>query len=243
VNWLKKNILNLKAMITEAIVLAGGLGTRLKSVVADLPKSLAPVAGKPFLAYLLDYATQEGIKKFIFALGYKTEQLEDFVKKYLPETSYAFSIEQEPLGTGGAIYKACKLVSTNNAIILNADTFFGVSFSQLSAIHEQSDAECTLALKPMKAFDRYGIVEINEEKTVTGFREKRFQTEGLINGGVYALKVRPFLQKSFPYVFSFEKDYLEKYFAKENILGLVSDAYFIDIGIPEDYQRAQKELP
>jgi D-glycero-alpha-D-manno-heptose 1-phosphate guanylyltransferase len=230
-------------MITEAIVLAGGLGTRLKSVVADLPKSLAPIAGRPFLAYLLDYAKREGIEKFIFALGYKSEQLEDFVKKYLPETSFVFSVEQEPLGTGGAIHKACKLVSTNNAIVLNADTFFGVSFSQLFSKHEQYGTECTLALKPMKKFDRYGIVEIDKKNVVTGFKEKSFQQEGLINGGVYALKTRTFLLKSFPAVFSFEKDYLEKYCTKENIHGFVSDAYFIDIGIPEDYQRAQKELP
>src|SRR5450432_2512751 len=113
-------------MITEAIVLAGGLGTRLQSVVTDLPKSLAPIAGKPFLAYLLDYAKKEGINKFIFALGYKTELIEEFVKGYLPEDSYSFSVEQEPLGTGGAIYKACNQITGTNAIVLNADTFFAV---------------------------------------------------------------------------------------------------------------------
>ncbi|HCL83991.1 MAG TPA: hypothetical protein DIC22_08445, partial [Chitinophagaceae bacterium] len=94
--------------MNEAIVLAGGLGTRLQSVVADLPKSLAPVAGRPFLAYLLDYAKQQGIEKFIFALGYKTERIEAFVREYLPEGTYVFSVEDQPLGTGGAIYKACK---------------------------------------------------------------------------------------------------------------------------------------
>src|ERR1700676_2386986 len=104
-------------MITEAIVLAGGLGTRLKSVIADLPKSLAPVAGKPFLAYLLDYAKQQRIEKFIFALGYKTELIETFVKGYLPAGSYFFSIEDQPLGTGGAIYKACQKVSAINTVV------------------------------------------------------------------------------------------------------------------------------
>src|ERR1700690_3375642 len=99
-------------MVTEAIVLAGGLGTRLKSVITDLPKSLAPGAEKPFLAYLLDHAKKQGIEKFIFALGYKTEQVETFIRKYLPEETYAFSIEKEPLGTGGAIYKASKQVSS-----------------------------------------------------------------------------------------------------------------------------------
>lgn len=229
-------------MITEAIILAGGLGTRLKSVVSDLPKSLAPVAGKPFLAYLLDYAKKQGIEKFIFALGYKTEQIESFVKDWMPEGSYIFSTEDRPLGTGGAIYKACKEVSSSDAIVLNADTFFAVSFSHLSDIHEMRKASCTLALKPMKAFDRYGVVEIDKE-VVTGFSEKKYHETGLINGGVYALSVNDFLQRTFPPVFSFEKDYLEKEYAHQRIMGMVSDAYFIDIGIPEDYYRAQTELP
>jgi D-glycero-alpha-D-manno-heptose 1-phosphate guanylyltransferase len=228
-------------MITEAIVLAGGLGTRLKSVVADLPKSLAPIADKPFLAYLLDYAKKEGIRKFIFALGYKTELIEAFVQQYLPEGSYVFSVEEEPLGTGGAIYKACNLVSSSDTIVLNADTFFGISFSNLAIIHELRKAHCTLALKPMKAFDRYGAVHINQQ-VVTGFSEKKYNDDGLVNGGVYALAIEPFLQKKFPAVFSFEKDYLEKEYTSHRIMGMIYNAYFIDIGIPEDYQRAQEEL-
>jgi D-glycero-alpha-D-manno-heptose 1-phosphate guanylyltransferase len=229
-------------MITEAIVLAGGLGTRLKSVVADLPKSLAPVAGRPFLAYLLDHSKKQGIEKFVFALGYKTELIESFVRKYLPEQTYSFSIETVPLGTGGAIYKACKKVSSTDTIVLNADTFFGIQYPQLATLHEQRKASCTLGLKPMKNFERYGAVEMDEKNIIRGFSEKKYQSTGNINGGVYALNVGSFLQKSFPEVFSFEKDYLEKECQKGNILGLVSDAYFIDIGVPEDYQRAQHEL-
>jgi D-glycero-alpha-D-manno-heptose 1-phosphate guanylyltransferase len=229
-------------MITEAIVLAGGLGTRLKSVVADLPKTLAPVAGKPFLAYLLDHAKKQGIEKFIFALGYKTELIEAFVRKYLPEETYNFSIEKEPLGTGGAIYKACKQVSSGDALVLNADTFFGIQYPQLASLHKHRKAACTLALKPMKDFERYGAVDMDEKNTIRGFSEKKYQSSGYINGGVYALKVEPFLQNSYPETFSFENDYLEKECIKGNILGLVSDAYFIDIGVPEDYLRAQHEL-
>lgn len=228
-------------MITEAIVLAGGLGTRLKSVVTDLPKSLAPVNGRPFLAYLLDFAQKQGIEKFIFALGYKTEMIETFIQEYLPRKNYRISIETEPLGTGGAIYKACEAVSAKDVIVLNADTFFGISFSNLSIIHELQQAECTLALKPMRAFDRYGVVEM-EKQVVTGFSEKKYQDYGLINGGIYALDANAFLEKKFPPVFSFEKDYLEKSYRAGRILGMTSDAYFIDIGIPEDYQRAQTEL-
>ncbi len=230
-------------MIREAIILAGGLGTRLKSVVADLPKSLAPVAGKPFLAYLLDYARQQGIEKFIFALGYKTEQIEAFVEGYLPSGSYIFSIEDQPLGTGGAIYKACSRISGMHSIVLNADTFFAAPFYALAEMQYKHHALCTLALKPMTEFDRYGVVNISPEHSVTGFSEKKWQQKGLINGGVYALSVQSFLQKSFPFVFSFEKDYLEKEYGRDKILATVSDNYFIDIGIPEDYQRAQRELP
>jgi D-glycero-alpha-D-manno-heptose 1-phosphate guanylyltransferase len=228
-------------MITEAIILAGGLGTRLQSVLGDVPKCLAPVAGRPFLSYLLDSSKKQGIKKFIFALGYKTDQIEAFVKKSLPEGSYIFSTEEEPLGTGGAIYKACRQAEGPNVIVLNADTYFGITYSNLTIIHELRKANCTLALKPMKAFDRYGAVEI-EKQTVTGFGEKKYHKDGLINGGVYALSVVSFLQKSFPGKFSFERDYLEKDYRNGKFLAMVSDAYFIDIGIPEDYQRAQEEL-
>ena len=228
-------------MITEAIILAGGLGTRLQSVTGDLPKCLAPVAGRPFLSYLLDNSKKQGIKKFIFALGHRTDQIESFVKKSLPEGSYVFSTEAEPLGTGGAVYKACGQAAGPNVIVLNADTYFGITYSNLSIIHELRKAACTLALKPMKAFDRYGAVEI-EKQVVTGFGEKKYRKEGLINGGVYALSVASFLQKSFPANFSFERDYLERDYRNGKFLALVSDAYFIDIGIPEDYQLAQEEL-
>ena len=197
-------------MITEAIVLAGGLGTRLRSVVADLPKSLAPIAGKPFLSYLLDYSQKQGIKKFIFALGYKTELIEEFIEASLPADAYSFSIEQDPLGTGGAIYQAASGVSGEQVFVLNADTFFAVPLHRLSTVHENRQAETTLALKPMKDFDRYGVVSLDDFDVVNGFSEKKYHVDGLINGGLYALNVNSFLRNSFPPKFSFEKDYLEK---------------------------------
>ncbi len=174
-------------------------------------------------------------------LDIKQIRLKAFVKKSLSEGSYIFSTEEEPLGTGGAVYKACSQAAGANVIVLNADTYFGITYSHLSIIHELRKAACTLALKPMKAFDRYGAVEI-EKQVVTGFGEKKYRKEGFINGGIYALSVASFLQKSFPASFSFERDYLEKDYRNGKFLALVSDAYFIDIGIPEDYQRAQEEL-
>jgi D-glycero-alpha-D-manno-heptose 1-phosphate guanylyltransferase len=229
-------------MIPEAIVLAGGLGTRLQSAVPDLPKCLAPVAGRSFLEYLLVCYRKQGVKRFIFALGYKTEMIESFVRETLFPSEYAFSIETDPLGTGGAVYQACRQVSGNSAIVLNADTFFGLKLSALSTVHEDKKADCTLALKPMKQVDRYGQVELNNEQQVIGFSEKKYMESGLINGGVYALQVKNFLTKSFQPAFSFERDYLEKEYLQGNIYGMVSDAYFIDIGVPADYQQAQKEL-
>ena len=229
-------------MIPEAIVLAGGLGTRLKPVVSDLPKSLAPVAGRPFLAYLLDHSLKQGLSKFIFALGFRSEQIMDFVKTYLPAGTYSFSTEEEPLGTGGAVFQACALTTSENLIVLNADTFFGVSLEALSDLQMKRNPSCTLALKPMRNFDRYGVVETGENQVITGFREKKFRESGLINGGVYALHAASFRQKKFPRVFSLEKDFFEKEFPGEEKLGLISDAYFIDIGVPEDYERAQTEL-
>ena len=229
-------------MIPEAIFLAGGLGTRLQAAVPDLPKCLAPVGGRSFLEYLLVCYRKQGVKRFIFALGYKSEMIESFVRETLFPSEYTFSIENEPLGTGGAVYKACEQVSGKDAIILNADTFFGLKLSELSAVHEDKKADCTLALKPMKRFDRYGLVTLNERHQVTGFSEKKYTESGLINGGVYALNVKDFLKRSFPSTFSFENDYLENEYPGGKIYGLISDSYFIDIGIPEDYQLAQKEL-
>jgi D-glycero-alpha-D-manno-heptose 1-phosphate guanylyltransferase len=162
-------------MMREAIVLAGGLGTRLKSVVPDLPKCLAPVAGKPFLDYLLLHFREKGIRRFLFALGYKAEPVEAFVKSRLSSTEYVFSVEQEPLGTGGAIRKACRQAAGTEVLVLNADSFFGVDPDRLSAFHEEKKADCTLALKPMRQFDRYGVVELNERQQVCGFSEKNIR--------------------------------------------------------------------
>lgn len=229
-------------MISEAIVLAGGLGTRLKSEVPGLPKCLAPVAGKPFLDWLLGYYRNQGISRFVFALGYMKEDIEKFVESRFSPPEYTFSLEHEPLGTGGAIYQACKHVGSRDVVVLNADTFFGLNLKEIFSFHQDRESTCTVALKHMQRVDRYGTVELNSQQQVIGFSEKKYMESGLINGGVYILHVPSFLYMSFPAIFSFEKDYLEKKYRDENIFGIVSPGYFIDIGIPEDYRRAQSEL-
>lgn len=228
--------------IKEAIILAGGLGTRLKSAVPDLPKCMAPVNGKPFIAYVIQYLKQQGVEKFIFALGYKSESFESFLKEEESTIGYQLSIEQEPLETGGAIKLACLKCTEKNVLITNGDTLFKADVNKLSTFHLNLDADCTLALKPMHHFERYGVVELNEDYSIKSFKEKQYYEEGLINGGLYALNVTHFLNEALPEKFSFEKDYLENLYQKRKMFGLIQDAYFIDIGIPEDYKKAQSEI-
>ena len=225
-------------METQAIILAGGLGTRLRSAVPDLPKCMAPVAGKPFLYHVIQYLQEQGVDSFIFSLGYMHEIIEDWILKNYPLLNYQLSIEEEPLGTGGAIQLTLDKATQKNVLVLNGDTMFKINTTKLLSFHDQNNAGCTLALKPMHNFDRYGVVEINKDGYIQSFKEKQFYSSGLINGGIYALNVPEFLSLEFPAKFSFEKDYLEKYYSAQKMMGLVQDEYFIDIGIPEDLQKA-----
>lgn len=228
--------------IKEAIILAGGLGTRLRSAVPDLPKCMAPVNGKPFLSYVIDHLLSQGIEHFIFSLGYKSEIIVDFLAKEYPSLFFKTSIEDEPLGTGGAIKKACKMAKDKCLLVTNGDTLYKVDVEMLAGIHCLSGATCSLTLKPMSNFDRYGVVEVDNNCIINSFKEKKFYTAGLINGGVYGLHAHKFLDENLPDKFSFETDYLEKYYQERRMFGLVQDKYFIDIGIPEDFERAQLEL-
>jgi D-glycero-alpha-D-manno-heptose 1-phosphate guanylyltransferase len=226
----------------EAIILAGGLGTRLRSAVSDVPKCMAPVAGKPFLYYVINYFQQQGVNKFIFSLGYMSEIIEDFLTQHYPNLQYQVVIETEPLGTGGAIQLACSKATETDVVILNGDTFFEVDVNSIMSFHQQQQAACTLSLKTMQQFDRYGVVEMDSNSRINSFKEKQFYQQGLINGGVYVLNIKQFLSKSFPQKFSFEKDYLEKYVGEDNFKGIEQHAYFIDIGIPEDFNIAQEDF-
>ena len=233
--------------IKEVIILAGGLGTRLRSVVSDLPKCMAPVAGRPFLYYVINYLQSQGVEKFIFSLGYKHEAIEEYLQKRFSTISYQTVIEKEPLGTGGAARLACNKATEKNVLLANGDTMFKIDISLLSALHGKKNSACTLSLKPMKNFERYGVVELNADSSIKDFKEKKLYESGYINGGLYAINTEQFLKEDFPEKFSFEKDYVEKSIAHPGnpaakMYGNVQDEYFIDIGIPEDYNRAQTEF-
>ena len=229
-------------MIKEAIILAGGLGTRLKATVPDLPKCMAPVAGQLFLLHVIRYLLSQGIEKFIFSLGYRHEVIEKFLNDQFSTLNFQCSIEEEPLGTGGAIQLACKRATEENVLVVNGDTIFKADIQKAASFHDLNKADCTLLLKPMQNFDRYGVVELDTDFRVKNFKEKQFYKSGDINAGLYILNVNEFLNNDLPEKFSFEKDYLEKFYPGKKIFGLIQNVYFIDIGIPEDYRRAQEEL-
>jgi D-glycero-alpha-D-manno-heptose 1-phosphate guanylyltransferase len=228
--------------ITTAIILAGGLGTRLRSVVSDLPKCMAPVNQKPFLDYVIEYLQQQGITHFIFSVGYKAASIIQHIHANYPDLKTSFAIEESPLGTGGAILYACQYATESNVIIVNGDTIFKANLQTLVDTHINNHSECTLSLKPMHHFERYGVVTTNEQNQITGFKEKQYYESGMINGGVYVLNIPKFKAHELPTIFSFEKNYLETHYAKGSFYGYISEGYFIDIGIPEDFSKAQYEL-
>jgi D-glycero-alpha-D-manno-heptose 1-phosphate guanylyltransferase len=229
-------------MTGEAIILAGGLGTRLRSVLPDLPKCMAPVNGIPFIDLLIKKLNTKGINHFILSLGYKNEVVIAHLKASFPTLDISYCIEAEPLGTGGAILASLEYVRGKDIFILNGDTWFDVDLSKLSDFHEAVVADCSLALKPMTDFSRYGRVELIPDGRIGGFREKAYCSAGLINGGVYLLRKAALQNGSFPSKFSFEEGYLSACLSTQRIMGQVQDGYFIDIGVPEDYERAGREL-
>lgn len=230
----------------EVIILAGGLGTRLRSVVSEVPKCMAPVAGKPFLWYLLKYLTRfEQVDRVILSVGYLREVIFKWIDEVKNEFPFEFdyAIEEEPLGTGGGIKLALNKANDERVFVLNGDTFFDVDLMQLYEAHVIGKKAITLALKPMKQFNRYGTVNMEPKTgTIVSFNEKQYCEEGLINGGVYVISKDAPIFEGLSANFSFETAVLEPQCLRQELLGVVQEGYFIDIGIPEDYQKAQFEL-
>lgn len=198
---------------------------------------MAPINGKPFLHYIFKELQHQKIEKVILSVGYLNEIIQDFFQDNYLGIEVQYAIETEPLGTGGGIKLAFDFVD-DDAYVLNGDTYFDIELSKLK--NEQTDI--SIALKPMFEFDRYGTVELNDEHRIISFNEKKYCAHGLINGGVYYFKKSLFDKISTEKKFSFEKDVLEKHLEELNIQGKIFDNYFIDIGIPEDYNKAQEDF-
>ncbi|ENM1574665.1 nucleotidyltransferase family protein [Campylobacter jejuni] len=213
----------------QAIILCGGLGTRLKSVIKDIPKPMAPINNKPFLEFIFEYLKKQGIKEVILAVSYKYEVIKEYFKDEFLDIKIKYSIEKEPLGTGGAIKEALKFVK-NKAYVLNGDTIFDIDLKKLIL----NNSKICLALKQMNDFDRYGTVNVNEQGFVISFEEKVFKKQGLINGGIYLLTKDIFNEFDLEKKFSFE-EFLQENYEKLKAKACIFDDYFIDIGVPEDY--------
>jgi len=225
----------------EAIILAGGKGTRLQSVISNLPKPMADINGRPFLSYLLRFLSTKGVRKVVLSVGYKHEVITSYFSNRFENMTIRYAIENEPLGTGGALVESLKHVTEKTVFLLNGDSFFNVDVKRLYKYHRSHEFDVTLALKEMHNFDRYGTVIIENNKVIS-FEEKVYKSSGYINGGVYVLQ-SSFLA-DFPHseTFSFETEILQRYIHQLSVGAFVDNGYFIDIGIPEDYVRAQHDL-
>ena len=228
-------------MTKEAIILAGGLGTRLRSVVKDVPKPMADINGKPFLEYLLSNLKKQGIEKVILSVGYKYEIIKNYFGNSFLNMKILYSIEDKPLGTGGGIRKSLSFVESEDVFIINGDTIFDIDLSALFSFHKKKKSALTLALKSMKRFSRYGSVELNKQGRIIGFKEKGYHKSGLVNGGIYVLAKEVLEDFKIEKPFSFEKDFLEVYYTILPFFGMSFENYFVDIGIPEDYERFKKD--
>lgn len=227
--------------IHEAIVLAGGLGTRLQSEVSDIPKPMAPIGNRPFLEFILANLSKSGIKKVILATGYLSEKIKTHFSNEFYGMEIAYSIEDEPMGTGGALKLAAIQTSQSHVLILNGDTFFNIDYTSLCDFHFQKNATLSVALRQISDSSRYGQVICDSHNKIIGFEEKNIGGSALINAGTYVLNLN-LLTTIKRKKFSFEKNILETASQNQTFFGMPFDEYFIDIGIPEDYRRAQQSL-
>jgi len=227
---------------TDAIILAGGKGTRLQGIISDIPKPLAPVNGRPFLDILLSQLNQvQAIQRVVIAAGYKSEKI---VERYHGSAAYRFSIlfseERDLLGTGGAIKKALSLTTSDSVLILNGDSYVDADFEGLFRFHGENHARISIVLKEMDNANRYGYVTVNSMNCILRFEEKHPQEmRGLINAGIYLIDRTLFDQVPENRVISFEKELLSE-MIQDSAYGFIADGKFIDIGLPESYRAAEQ---
>lgn len=226
----------------ECIILAGGLGSRLQAKVSDVPKCMAPVGGQPFLYYIFKYLEKYKFDHIILSLGYKHEIVVEWINQNYWPFKFSYAIEKEQLGTGGAIMLALQYTNESDIMILNGDTFFNIDIPMLFQDHHKKSLDITIALKSLTDFDRYGNVKIDKKNRIISFQEKQFCAKGLINGGTYLLRRESMLFNNLEGKFSFETEILQNPLNSGLMNGFINDGYFIDIGIPEDFEKANTEF-
>ena len=222
----------------EAIILAGGLGTRLRGSIGEVPKPMAPVAGRPFLEWQLDALVRRGIRRTILSVGHRREVIEQHFGSGYGGMGLDYSREASPLGTGGAIAAAMNLVHGTAAFVLNGDTFIRAPLRALEA----RDAALSMLVARVEEASRFGTVLVSGDR-VTGFREKGSGGPGLVNAGVYWIAKSALTGLGERGKFSFETDFLEPRVGSLGIRAVVTDEAFVDIGIPESLAAAEAQIP
>lgn len=231
-------------MIKEAVILAGGFGTRLQSIINDVPKPMAPINDIPFLNYILKYLKFYNIEHVVFSVGYLSNKIKEYYKNEFHGISISYAEETTPLGTGGGIRLSLQQCDTQNCLVLNGDSFFDVNLISFYNQFVKTQSDCILALRKIENAARYGTIKLNDSKQIIEFKEKDGnEISGLINGGVYILNRNIFLENTPADIsFSIEKDFFETKLTDINVTGVEYPNYFIDIGIPADYEKAQHEF-
>ncbi|MCD4829304.1 MAG: nucleotidyltransferase family protein [Candidatus Cloacimonetes bacterium] len=230
-------------MTAETIVLAGGLGTRLQGVLPNLPKAMAPVHGRPFLAYVLDWLVAQQAPRIILAVSHLRGPIVDFVGHHWRGTPVSYSVEETPLGTGGAVRLALEHTTADTVCVVNGDTWFPIDIAALLRHHRHTRADITLSAARVNDTFRYGALRLGADGQVLGFAEKGEQGEGLINGGVYAIEREALAGRRAGEAFSLERDILQAEAAHLRLFAFNTHTTFLDIGVPEDLQRAEQILP
>lgn len=224
----------------EAIVLAGGFGTRLREIVPNLPKPMAPVAGRPFLEILLGSLAGNGFERVVLSLGFMAEKVVSHFGNTYAGMDLVYEIEHKPLGTGGAVRQALPRCISDHVFVLNGDTYIDVEATELEAKWQRTGLPIIVARR-VPDTSRYGRID-TVDGAVTGFSEKGTCGPGLINAGCYVLPVSILDSFKLGDVFSLEVDFLSKAVCRRRFELFVTKGHFIDIGVPEDFARAQTEL-
>ncbi len=227
--------------LKKAIVLAGGRGERLRSAVPTVPKPLAPVWGRPFLEYVLDRLVDAGMMDVVLSVGYRAETIQKHFGNTYRRVPLRYSIEENALGTGGALMLALKGEDASPVLVLNGDTLVEVDYDALAAWYDPVVSSLGVVLCRVPDVSRYGSVVLSGDRVVE-FREKGKGGPGLVNAGMYLVRPTIFSRYQLGKRFSFEIDFLQRYCSELQPRSFLTDGYFIDIGTPEDYDRAQREL-
>ena len=227
--------------VKTAIILAGGFGKRLQNVIPELPKAMAPILGRPFLEYQMDYWINQGIERFVLSVGYRSEQIIDYFGNNYKGSPITYAVEERPLGTGGGLIQALNYIDDKETVLaMNGDTFFEVNLEDLYFFHSDRKSFLTLALFGANGSGRYMGLVLDNMNQILSFTSETDKSPIVCNGGIYLFRPEALgTADFFEYPVSLEADILPTLLDnKKPMYGFISSGRFVDIGVPEDYFRA-----